>query len=62
MVERKKYSGVIGGRTDGIECDECGCRMSNVSKTEHIGSVTRRIRKCRHCGHTFHSVETRSEK
>jgi transcriptional regulator NrdR family protein len=61
MAERKKYSGVIG-RQDGIECEECGCRMSHVVKTEHIGCVTKRIRHCRHCGYIFHTLETRIER
>jgi uncharacterized Zn finger protein len=61
MEERKRYSGVIG-RQDGIGCDECACKMSFVIKTEHIGDCIKRIRRCRNCGHTFHSVESRSEK
>lgn len=65
MAERKKYSGLIqtvSDREEGLVCDECGCRMSFVIKTEHIGDSTCRIRRCRHCGYTFHSVESKSQK
>jgi len=44
-------------RPDGIECPKCGCKMSKVNTTRHIGSMTRRTRQCRHCGHIFITIE-----
>lgn len=60
MVERKRYSGVIGAqdaRKDGVCCTECGCRDSRVGKTEHVGECIKRIRYCRNCGTVLHTVE-----
>jgi len=52
-------------REDGIECPDCGCRMSyvqNTYKTEvrwrgRTRTHVRRRRICRHCGLPFRTVE-----
>ena len=61
MVERKRYSGVIGAQNadgDGIRCYECGCRDSRVGKSERVGDSVKRIRYCRNCGEIIHTVES----
>lgn len=42
----------------GIECPNCGCRMSTVIRTTKAFSKKLRRRLCRHCGRTFVTVET----
>ena len=56
---RKTYEESVGlsGTADGIPCAECGCRHSYVIRTERIGEVIRRTRRCRYCGRTFHTSE-----
>lgn len=44
--------------SEGIPCSNCGCRHSYVLKTQRLGEITRRLRRCRHCGRTFFTVET----
>lgn len=56
---RKVYEEFAQDETaEGIPCSECGCRHSYVLKTERLGDITRRLRRCRHCGRTFFTVET----
>ena len=45
------------GQADGIPCPDCGCCHSYVVRTERIGDVVRRTRRCRHCGRTYHTTE-----
>ena len=56
---RKTYEESVGlsDTADGIPCAECGCRHSYVIRTERIGEVIRRTRRCRYCGRTFHTSE-----
>ena len=57
---RKTYEESIGLQdpAEGIPCAECGCRHSYVLKTERLGEITRRLRRCSHCGRTFFTVES----
>ena len=55
--KRKSY-GEAEEYTDGVPCEECGCRHSYVIRTERIGDTVRRTRRCRHCGRTFYTTET----
>lgn len=49
-----------------IECRYCGCRMNSVTHVEshevqYMGrkrTITKRYRKCRHCGLQFTTIET----
>lgn len=41
----------------GIECPKCGCRDWRVYKSGPKGSVVRRRRECRHCGHRLATIE-----
>lgn len=43
---------------NGIPCPDCECRHSYVVRTQKIGGMVRRTRKCRHCGWTFCTIET----
>lgn len=53
MMKKRKID-----ESNGIACWHCGCTRSNVTRTEKIGGVIRRSRKCRKCGQTFRTVET----
>lgn len=53
MADKKKHD-----ESNGIECLACGCSRSYVVRTEKIGGVIRRSRKCRKCGHVYRTVET----
>ncbi len=44
--------------TDGIHCPACDHVDSYVVRTEKIGGVIRRTRKCRKCGRVFITVES----
>jgi len=57
--KRKSYDDFLGdaASADGIPCADCGCRHSYVIRTEKVGEVIRRTRKCRHCGRTFFTTE-----
>jgi len=60
MAESKRYPDDYinnDGKQDGIECPKCGCRMSNVRDTRKIGSVVKRVRVCRNCGHSYFTFE-----
>lgn len=46
-----------GVAEDGIPCAKCGCRHSRVVRTMKAGSVIRRTRRCRNCGHEYYTVE-----
>lgn len=53
---RKAYNAEID-TVDGIPCASCGCRHSYVVRTERVGDVIRRTRRCRHCGRTYCTTE-----
>lgn len=56
---QKVYEDVMRDETaDGIPCADCGCRHSYVIRTEKIGDLIRRTRRCRYCGRTFYTTET----
>ena len=42
---------------EGIPCRDCGCRHSYVVKTERVGEIMRRLRRCRNCGRVFFTTE-----
>lgn len=47
------------GEVTGFACRKCGCRHLDVLHTYDVkGGKRRRRRQCRHCGHTFTTVET----
>ena len=55
---RKVYEDVMRDEdSDGIPCAECGCRHSYVVRTVKMGTVIRRTRRCRHCGHEYYTTE-----
>ena len=57
--KRKTYEDAMSGDDGrGIPCQECGCRHNYVIRTEKIGEVIRRTRRCRNCGRTFYTTET----
>ena len=45
--KRKSYEAEV--RADGGACPNCGCRHFETV-TEKVGTVVRRVRRCRHCG------------
>lgn len=57
--KRKSYDEVLreSASSDGIPCTDCGCRHSYVVRTEKIGEVIRRTRRCRNCGRIFYTTE-----
>ena len=55
--KRKAYGEDSRNVDDGIPCVDCGCRHSYVVRTEKIGEVIRRTRRCRNCGRTFYTTE-----
>lgn len=57
--QRKVYGEAAAEYTDGISCEDCGCRHSYVIRTERIGDTVRRTRRCRHCGRTFYTTESK---
>ncbi|MBQ6140800.1 MAG: hypothetical protein IJI54_05885 [Kiritimatiellae bacterium] len=55
---RKRYGEDVGGEdVGGIPCVNCGCRHSYVVRTEKVGEIIRRTRRCRHCGRMFFTTE-----
>ena len=56
---RKSYDDYLddAGSAEGIPCADCGCRHSYVIRTEKVGEIIRRTRRCRHCGRTFYTTE-----
>ena len=40
-------------RDEGVRCPRCNCRHTPAVKVRHSGNLTRRTRKCRHCGKEF---------
>ena len=55
--KRKTYEEAMGDER-GIPCQECGCRHNYVIRTEKIGEVIRRTRRCRNCGRTYYTTES----
>jgi len=43
--------------TGGIECPKCGCRHLHIYKTVPKGTLVKRRRQCRNCGHRLGTTE-----